>query len=221
LGELLLLGYMASLIRWSAGMSSRHAGEVIDRVLSAIHGYTIGVRVGGGVLEFNFVDRELEVRRLLDPGEGVIVGGWVTVLYGPKGCGKTELFKALSSTVASLGDVDIDIVIVASEREAWRVERLYAPRSLAEVASAAIESLGGSIEVQAGGSWEVKGFVPLDKLVSLLVGYIAYKHPTTSTVPALPTIAMPLRSSPYNILREPQIAGRRSPTNPLHMLTAK
>jgi len=175
LGELLLLGYLASLVRWSAGMSSQHVREVIDRVLSAIHGYTIGVRVGGGVLEFNFVDRELEVRRLLDPGEGVIVGGWVTVLYGPKGCGKTELFKALSSTVASLSDVDVDIVIVGSEREAWRVERLYAPRSLAEVASAVIESLGGSIEVQAGGSWEVKGFVPLDKLVSLLVGYIAYR----------------------------------------------
>jgi hypothetical protein len=200
LGELPLLGYLDSLVRWSAGMSSQHVGEVIDRVLSAIHGYTIGVRVGGGVLEFNFIDRELEVRRLLDPGEGVIVGGWVTVLYGPRGCGKTELFRALSSTVASLGDVDIDIVILGSEREAWRVERLYAPPSLAEVARGVIESLGGSIEVQAGGSWEVKGFVPLDKLVSLLVSYIAYKHPTTSTVPTLPTIAMPLRSSPYNIL---------------------
>jgi energy-coupling factor transporter ATP-binding protein EcfA2 len=156
-------------------MSSQHVREIIDRILPAIHSYTIGVRVGGGVLEFNFVDRELEVRRLLDPGEGVIVGGWITVLYGPKGCGKTELFKALSSTVASLGDVDVDIVIVSSEREAWRVERLYAPRSLAEVARGVIESLGGSIEVQAGGSWEVKGFVPLDKLVSLLVGYIAYR----------------------------------------------
>jgi hypothetical protein len=200
LGELLLLGYLASLIRWSAGMSSQHVREITDRILSAIHGYTIGVRVGEGVLEFNFVDRELEVRRLLDPGEGVIVGGWVTVLYGPKGCGKTELFRALSSTVASLSDVDIDIVIVGSEREAWRVERLYAPRSLAEVARGVIESLGGSIEVQDGGSWEVKGFVPLDKLVSLLVGYIAYKHPTTSTISTLPTIAMPLRSSPYNIL---------------------
>jgi hypothetical protein len=64
---------------------------------------------------------------------------------------------------------------VSSEREAWRVERLYAPRSLAEVARGVIGSLGGSIEVQAGGSWEVKGFVPLDKLVSLLVGYIAYR----------------------------------------------
>jgi len=175
LGELLLLGYLASLVRWSAGMSSQHVGEVIDRILPAIHGYTIGVRVGEGVLEFNFVDRELEVRRLLDPGEGVIVGGWVTVLYGPKGCGKTELFRALGSTIASLGDVDVDIVIVGSEREAWRVERLYAPRSLAEVARGVIESLGGSIEVQDGGSWEVKGFVPLDKLVSLLAGYIAYR----------------------------------------------
>jgi hypothetical protein len=200
LGELLLLGYLASLIRWSAGMSSQHVREIINRILPAIHGYTIGVRVGGGVLEFNFVDRELEVRRLLDPGEGVIVGGWVTVLYGPKGCGKTELFRALGSTIASLGDVDVDIVIVGSEREAWRVERLYAPRSLAEVASAAIESLGGSIEVQDGGSWEVKGFVPLDKLVSLLAGYIAYKHPTTSTISTLPTTASPSRSSPYNIL---------------------
>jgi len=65
----------------------------------------------------------------LDEGEKAVLNGMITVLYGPKGCGKTSLFKALYEVVTSMQDADVDVVIVGSEKEAWRAEKLYTPKN--------------------------------------------------------------------------------------------
>jgi ABC-type transporter Mla maintaining outer membrane lipid asymmetry ATPase subunit MlaF len=80
--------------------------EVVSRLSSS--------RVPG--FNFRFVDMEREARAILDVSGGVVMGGWITVVYGPKGCGKTELFRALYN--ASRGAGGVDFVIVRSEREA-------------------------------------------------------------------------------------------------------
>ena len=65
----------------------------------------------------------------MDEGEKAVLNGMITVLYGPKGCGKTSLFKALYEVVTSMQDADVDVVIVGSEKEAWRAEKLYTPKN--------------------------------------------------------------------------------------------
>jgi ABC-type cobalamin/Fe3+-siderophores transport system ATPase subunit len=69
----------------------------------------------------------------LDESEKAVLNGMITVLYGPKGCGKTSLFKALHEIVTSMEDTDVDVIIVGSEKEAWRTEKLYAPKTLSDI----------------------------------------------------------------------------------------
>jgi energy-coupling factor transporter ATP-binding protein EcfA2 len=135
----------------------------VEEVVSRLSSF----RVPG--FNFRFVDREREARAILDVSGGVVMGGWITVVYGPKGCGKTELFRALYN--ASRGAGGVDFVIVRSEREAWRVDELLAPRGLRGVLSKVAGSLG--FEILSSG--EVRGFVDVAKLVGALAGYIAYR----------------------------------------------
>jgi len=66
--------------------------SVIEDIKARIHSYRVRSRVPG--VRPRFVDRDPEVERILsDPL--VFVHGMVTVLYGPKGCGKTTLFEAI------------------------------------------------------------------------------------------------------------------------------
>jgi len=69
------------------GIGDFKRSRAVSEVASALHGYEtdMGVR---------FVDRVAEVEWLLDK---LITkwAGYITVLYGPKGCGKTTLFRAL------------------------------------------------------------------------------------------------------------------------------
>ena len=135
----------------------------VEEVVSRLSSF----RVPG--FNFRFVDREREARAVLDVSGGVVMGGWITVVYGPKGCGKTELFRALYNASREAGGVDF--VIVRSEREAWRVDELLAPRGLRGVLSRVAGSLG--FEILSSG--EVRGFVDVAKLVGALAGYIAYR----------------------------------------------
>jgi energy-coupling factor transporter ATP-binding protein EcfA2 len=137
--------------------------SAVEEVVSRLSSF----RVPG--FNFRFVEREREARAVLDVSGGVVMGGWITVVYGPKGCGKTELFRALYNASREAGGVDF--VIVRSEREAWRVDELLAPRGLRGVLSRVAGSLG--FEILSSG--EVRGFVDVAKLVGALAGYIAYR----------------------------------------------
>jgi hypothetical protein len=76
----------------------------VEEVVSRLSSF----RVPG--FNFRFVDREREARAVLDVSGGVVMGGWITVVYGPKGCGKTELFRALYNASREAGGVDFIIV---------------------------------------------------------------------------------------------------------------
>jgi predicted AAA+ superfamily ATPase len=104
----------------------------LNTFVAEVTGRLKSYRIQDDNLWYSFVDRELEVTRILDPRVGVVAGGLITVLYGPKGCGKTSLFKALRYALEGV-ESDIDIVIVSSEVEAWRAEKLQAPRTLSNV----------------------------------------------------------------------------------------
>jgi energy-coupling factor transporter ATP-binding protein EcfA2 len=96
----------------------------------------------------------------------------ITVLYGPKGCGKTSLFKALHDIVTSMEDADVDMVIVGSEKEAWKAEKLYAPRSLGDI----LKEVKGILGFNITSTGEVTSTIAIDasKVISLMVGYIAH-----------------------------------------------
>jgi len=136
-----------------------------ERVVSRLNSYRVSIE---GVGSVRFVDRWGEVRAILDPGFKVVLGGMVTVLYGPKGCGKTSLFRALHDVVRGVGG-DVDVLIVSGGRKAWEAERLHIPPSLAGVIREASRFLG--FEVSSTG--EVRGFLDVAKIVSTIVGYIA------------------------------------------------
>ncbi len=86
--------------------------EVLERIVSRLEGHPLPLPVHAPL---RFVDRVREARAVLDEGEKAVLNGMITVLYGPKGCGKTSLFKALHEIVTSMEDTDVDMVIVGSE----------------------------------------------------------------------------------------------------------
>jgi energy-coupling factor transporter ATP-binding protein EcfA2 len=146
----------------------RELKELIERVTLSLTRYTI-TELNIGPLRF--VDRVREAKAILDEGEKAVLNGMITVLYGPKGCGKTSLFKALHDIVTSMQDTDIDVVIVGSEKEAWRAEKLYAPKSLGEI----LKEVKGILGFDISSTGEVTSSLAVDatKIISLMVGYIA------------------------------------------------
>ncbi|MFZ8792411.1 MAG: ATP-binding protein [Acidilobaceae archaeon] len=145
----------------------RELKELIERVTLGLTRYTI-TELNIGPLRF--VDRVREAKAILDEGEKAVLNGMITVLYGPKGCGKTSLFKALHEIVTSM-DIDVDVVLVGSEKEAWRAEKLYAPKSLGEI----LKEVKGILGFNITSTGEVTSSLAVDatKIISLMVGYIA------------------------------------------------
>jgi energy-coupling factor transporter ATP-binding protein EcfA2 len=142
--------------------------ELIERVTLGLTRYTITeLNIGS----LRFVDRVREAKAILDEGEKAVLNGMITVLYGPKGCGKTSLFKALHDIVTSMEDADVDVVIVGSEKEAWRAEKLYAPKSLNDI----LREVKGILGFNVTSTGEVASSLAIDatKIISLMVGYIA------------------------------------------------
>jgi energy-coupling factor transporter ATP-binding protein EcfA2 len=152
----------------SGDSSVRELKELIERVTLGLTRYTI---TEPNIGPLRFVDRVREAKAILDEGEKAVLNGMITVLYGPKGCGKTSLFKALHDIVTSMEDADTDVVIVGSEKEAWRAEKLYAPKSLGEILKEVKGILGFDISLTG----EVTSSLAVDatKIISLMVGYIA------------------------------------------------
>ena len=143
--------------------------ELVERVTLGLASYMI---VEPSISPLRFVDRRREVKAVLDEKEKVVLNGMITVLYGPRGCGKTSLFKALHEVVTSIGDVGVDVVVVGSEREAWRAEKLYAPKTLNDV----MREVEGTLGFKVTSTGEVISSITVyaSKLISLIVGYIAY-----------------------------------------------
>jgi energy-coupling factor transporter ATP-binding protein EcfA2 len=152
----------------SGDSSVRELKELIERVTLGLTRYTI---TEPNIGPLRFVDRVREAKAILDESEKAVLNGMITVLYGPKGCGKTSLFKALHDIVTSMEDADTDVVIVGSEKEAWRAEKLYAPKSLGEILKEVKGILGFDISLTG----EVTSSLAVDatKIISLMVGYIA------------------------------------------------
>ena len=120
-----------------------------------------------------FVDRELEVEKIIDEHERAVLGGMVNVLYGPKGCGKTTLFRALHFAT-EVEDVDIDILYIAKEyEEAPQYARLYIPKTLGEILREVASAISGSVEIGYGGSGTISASITLFRAVKVAIELIA------------------------------------------------
>jgi energy-coupling factor transporter ATP-binding protein EcfA2 len=139
----------------------------VSRIIDGIKQYRI-IEVGVG--EYSFIDREVEVRSIFTSEKGVVLGGWITVLYGPKGCGKSRFFEVLSQITSEIG-VDTDIVIVSSEREVWSVERVYTPKTLKDI----INYLASSLNINITTDGEVRGYADMVRLVDTISKYVVYR----------------------------------------------
>jgi energy-coupling factor transporter ATP-binding protein EcfA2 len=151
----------------SEDSSVRELKELIERVTLSLTRYTM---TEPNIGSLRFVDRVREAKAILDESEKAVLNGMITVLYGPKGCGKTSLFKALHEIVTSM-DNDVDVVIVGSEKEAWKAEKLYAPKSLGEI----LKEVKGILGFNISSTGEVTSSLAVDatKIISLMVGYTA------------------------------------------------
>ncbi len=142
--------------------------EVLERIVPRLEGHPLPLPSYGSL---RFVDRMREAKAILDESEKVVLNGMITVLYGPKGCGKTSLFKVLYEVVTSMEDADVDVVIVSSEKEAWRAEKLYTPKTLSDV----LREVKGILGFNISSTGEVTSSLAVDatKIISLMVGYTA------------------------------------------------
>lgn len=80
----------------------------------------------------------MEVRRSwgvrsIASGGGIAEEGMVTVLYGPKGCGKSTLFDALAEAAGQAG-AGLDVAVVERPEEAAQMAVLRLPKGLRDLA---------------------------------------------------------------------------------------
>lgn len=100
--------------------------DITDEIISRMHEYKTDLG--------EFVDREVEAREILKEELGSVVeGGRITVLYGPKGCGKSTFFKVLSEA-AEQASAKLDIMIVKRPEEAVQGSVLRLPKSFKDLA---------------------------------------------------------------------------------------
>jgi len=125
------------------GIEDFKRSQVVSEVTSALHSYEtdMGVR---------FVDRMAEVEWLLDK---LITkwAGYLTVLYGPKGCGKTTLFEALdwASHRLNLYEMGYSLTVIEYDPESGYVI-LRGPKRLLERVKGILGRFFESIEFKAG-----------------------------------------------------------------------
>jgi energy-coupling factor transporter ATP-binding protein EcfA2 len=100
----------------------------VDEIVSRMHSYEIR----GEHVSWRFVDRKGEVESILGR-VGVVEGGRITVLYGPKGCGKSTLFDVLASAADQAG-AGLDIMVIERPEDAVQMAVLRLPRSFRDLA---------------------------------------------------------------------------------------
>jgi energy-coupling factor transporter ATP-binding protein EcfA2 len=96
---------MAATIDTGSPKARENVG--INVIISRAHSYEIYEE---GIGRYRFVDRDNEIRKILKSSEYLFLGGRITVLYGPKGCGKSTLFEAVSHAVK---DSDFEAILIA------------------------------------------------------------------------------------------------------------
>ena len=147
--------------------------SVIDILLKRLKEYSIEVLPD---ITIKFVDRDYEVENVIK--KRIFTPGWITVLYGPKGCGKSTLFNALRYAIKDSG-INLDLVIVSSEREAWKAEKIYVSKNLKGVLEYIKSLLKFSYDPIKG---DIIGFADITKLIGLLIGHIAHSFKETRNV---------------------------------------
>jgi len=108
--------------------------DIVDEIISRMHSYETDLG--------RFVDREGEAREILGAGRGVIRDGNITILYGPKGCGKTTLFVTLISSLVNSKDRSVEIHYVSMDDARKNIVFLSTDRYLAEELSRKLGSEG-------------------------------------------------------------------------------
>ncbi len=93
----------------------------------------------------DFVDREGELERILVGG--AVGRGRVTVLYGPRGCGKTTLFRVLTESSVSAGLEGLRFVFIEHDEDRGAVNIVSDEKTLRVIERLYKERLGASISV--------------------------------------------------------------------------
>jgi len=101
---------------------------------------------------FRFVDREVEAEWILE-GVALKSPGYITILYGPRGCGKTELLRALSWASQRLGLEERGYKIVVAEYDSERGEVRVAGfkglgEKVREVLARVLSTIGFEVKVE-------------------------------------------------------------------------
>ncbi|MEM4971171.1 MAG: ATP-binding protein [Sulfolobales archaeon] len=100
--------------------------DMADEIVYRMHSYKTDLG--------RFVDREGEAKEILERGwDRVVEGGWITVLYGPKGCGKSTFFMVLSEAADQAG-AGLDVMVVKRPEDAVQGSVLHLPKSLKDLA---------------------------------------------------------------------------------------
>jgi len=150
--------------------------RLAEALKAKIHEYRIKVKLGESDVEVRFVDRDAEVEKLLGI-PAAVKWGEVTVLYGPKGCGKTTFSKALAWAFGSPG-FDPGYRVVLAEYEGGAVS-VSMPEDLSEKleAEGILKRIFNTAEVSVG-----VGIAPFFLTVSTRVGEKGRQNPHVDAV---------------------------------------
>ncbi|HWQ16955.1 MAG TPA: hypothetical protein VNL13_03880 [Sulfolobales archaeon] len=142
------------------GASVNMVLEHMERQRITVEGFEEGVM---------FTDRGVEVSRVFS--RAPVFPGYVTVLYGPRGCGKTTLFRVLMGSMVGLG-LGPDIVFVGSGEGSLGAREILASGGLLALVREAGRWFGFDVDRYG----RVIGSIRVLDLINILSGYIARKY---------------------------------------------